>query len=798
MSVRRALQRRISHLFVDEFQDTDPVQAEILLLLAADSPDVHRPFEAQVIPGKLFLVGDPKQSIYRFRRADVLLYERVKKHLIAQGARLVQLSTSFRSVPGIQHCVNAAFAPLMTADLERGQAAYVPLSPFRSVRDTQPEVVALPVPEPYGGFGRITQRQINASLPDAVAAWVDWLISKSGYKVLEAGCDVPVQARHVCLLFKRFKSFDDDVTREYVRALEARRIPHVLSGGRSFHAREEVIALRAALTAIEWPDDGLHVYATLRGPFVALSDEMLLSFKRKFRHLHPFGPVEAEALTPADAEVAEVLSLLRQLHKERNTRPIASTVLSLLEALRAHAGIAIWPTGEQALGNVMRVLDFARAHERRYRVTSFRSFVEWLDKQAELAEAPEAPVIEEGSEGVRIMTVHTAKGLEFPVVVLCDPTAPKRAQRGSRHIDSERKVWAQTLCDVEPRELFVARERVRDQDESEVVRLAYVATTRAKEILVVPTCGDSLIEGWLDVLAPALYPERARFRMPEGNGPNVPAFGPDTVCAWPMEAQRETEDSVAPGQHVPQAGAHRVVWWDPHTLNLKRPPVGGLMQQELLLADEEGGRDEAGMRAYQAWSHARAELLELRAKPSWTSRSITEEAKGEAETQVELKVVDSGAVREDRPSGPRFGTLVHALLERGSAESDLAHLASYAQFIGRGLGASLPEMERAVVDVQRALTHPFWEAVRQAEERCEVFREWPVTLRREDGVLLDGVVDLMFRERDAHGNTKLTVVDFKTDVVLSDLSVYAKQLGMYCAALTRIFGEPCQAVLFRV
>ncbi len=88
--------------------------------------------------------------------------------------------------------------------------------------------------------------------------------------------------------------------------------------------------------------------------------------------------------------------------------------------------------------------------------------------------------------------------------------------------------------------------------------------------------------------------------------------------------------------------------------------------------------------------------------------------------------------------------------------------------------------------------------MREAEARAEVFREWPVTLRRSDGVLLDGVVDMLFRERDAQGKTSLTVVDFKTDVVLTDLSAYQAQLAMYCEALQSIFQEPCRAVLFRV
>ena len=102
------------------------------------------------VPGRLFIVGDPKQSIYRFRRADVGIYRDVCERLEGCGARLVKLTTSFRSVPGIQACVNAAFAPVMTGDAFTLQADYVPLSPFRADTKGQPAVVALPVPEPYG------------------------------------------------------------------------------------------------------------------------------------------------------------------------------------------------------------------------------------------------------------------------------------------------------------------------------------------------------------------------------------------------------------------------------------------------------------------------------------------------------------------------------------------------------------------------------------------------------------------------------------------------------------------------
>ena len=129
--MRADLQRRLTHLFVDEFQDTDPLQAEILLLLSAADPAVARWQDVRPAPGKLFIVGDPKQSIYRFRRADVGTYQAVKELLVAGGAACVHLTTSFRALPAIQRLVNAAFAPAMTRRPRGAQAGYVPLAPHR-------------------------------------------------------------------------------------------------------------------------------------------------------------------------------------------------------------------------------------------------------------------------------------------------------------------------------------------------------------------------------------------------------------------------------------------------------------------------------------------------------------------------------------------------------------------------------------------------------------------------------------------------------------------------------------------
>ena len=162
--VRRSFQRRFKCIFVDEFQDTDPLQAEILLLLASDDPSISKWRDVRPAPGKLFIVGDPKQSIYRFRRADVGIYRDVYAMLEARGAKRVTLSTSFRARPNIQRAINAAFEPVMTTNAEApipanpDRPGYVPLEPFRPDLPDQPSVVVSPCPNPTDRSASPTRR----------------------------------------------------------------------------------------------------------------------------------------------------------------------------------------------------------------------------------------------------------------------------------------------------------------------------------------------------------------------------------------------------------------------------------------------------------------------------------------------------------------------------------------------------------------------------------------------------------------------------------------------------------------
>jgi ATP-dependent exoDNAse (exonuclease V) beta subunit len=769
--VRKYLQDRFTHLFIDEFQDTDPLQAETLLLLSADDPEESNWLKVRPRGGKLFLVGDPKQSIYKFRRADMVLYRQVRAGLMERGVGHVTLTRSFRAVRNIQLCINSAFEMEMTGDPASGQADWAPLEKERPDSSGRPSVVVLPVPRPYKV--RISKDAINRCLPDAIAAYIFWLTKESGWGFSE---------RDVAVLFRRRTQAGNDLTREYARALEARGISHLVAGSKSFHRREEVETLRVALTAVEWPDDELSVFATLKGSLFAIPDEVLLRYRHKHGRLHPFHKPEAQTEV-VFGPVLEALTLLGELHRARNHRPFAATVNALVEATRAHAGFVIRPGGNQILANVVRLADLARGYEMSGGI-SFRGFVEELAAQGEKAEASEAPVLEEDSDGVRLMTVHGAKGLEFPVVILADLTANLAAREPDQFVDGARRLSATRLLHCAPRELAENEPQESARERAEGVRVAYVAATRARDLLVIPAIGDEPFEGWLSPLNKSIYPSKLDWRR-SSPAAGCPAFGQATVVERPVDYDREDEFSVKPGLIQPERGEHQVVWWDPSKLNLNVEGGLGLRQQEILA--EDGG---ASLAVYRAWQSERETLLKQGARPEFQIflPSLAADVPPGELISVEMLTVPKA---DGRPGGRRFGTLVHAILrdvELGASASSIRKLAALH---ARSIGAPAEESEAACVAVERALAHPVFVGARAAS-RCH--REYPVTLKLEDGGLLEGVIDMAYVDSGVW-----TIVDFKTDAEVGDRrGQYERQLQWYAYALAELSGTPARPFLLSI
>jgi ATP-dependent exoDNAse (exonuclease V) beta subunit len=764
------LQRLYQRIFVDEFQDTDPLQAEILLLLAASDPAERDWRQARPAPGKLYVVGDPKQSIYRFRRADARLFHRICHGLRGDGVGARSLTASTRSTQAIQSFVNAAF--------ENSIEDYLPLEGGVEGPADQPAIVALPMPFPYG-TRNISNVKIDACSPNAVAAFIEWLCRHSGWKVRDRATKtwVGVRPEHVCILFRRFTNFGTDLTQEYVRCLEARGIAHLLVGSKSFHRREEVGTLRTALRAIEWPDDELSVFAVLRGSLFAILDDTLLHFKNAHGRFHPMMELPEE-IDPEFAPIREGLQLLRELHRRRNYRPIADTIHALLEATRAHAGFAFRKGGERVLANVYRLTDLARSFEVSGAATSFRAFVEYLETEYDGSDTSEAPVLEQEGGGVQLMTVHKAKGLEFPVVILADLTAKLTGPQGAdRTSDPETRLCAQRLLWCAPWELLDAAATEAKADEEEALRIAYVAATRARDLLVVAAIGEEeRAGGWLSPLHDALYPPKDRWRA-AALAPGCPPFGATTVLNRPPD--HEEEVSVRPGLHSPKAGAHQVVWFDPAVLGLRAARSDGVENEEVLKGTPEQAAE--GLRLYHEWRDRRAARIERGSVPSF--RTTTAEALGRAAAAPITVETITLPIAPGRPGGRKFGRLVHDMLQHATPAEDVESLAA---IWGRRHGAGESERSSAIEVVRAALAHDAL-AVPAGARR---YRELPVMVRLEDGTVVDGRIDFAWSDGQSW-----TVIDYKTD---RREKRNVAQVQLYALALQRATGLPVRGIVLEV
>jgi ATP-dependent exoDNAse (exonuclease V) beta subunit len=417
------------------------------------------------------------------------------------------------------------------------------------------------------------------------------------------------------------------------------------------------------------------------------------------------------------------------------------------------------------------------------------------------------------------MTVHKAKGLEFPIVVLADMTAKLRAAAASRFVDPDRRVSAIRLAGCSPLELIEHEAEELQRDDAEGVRVAYVAATRARDLLVVPAVGDQPRDGWIEPLNGAIYPPAPARRRAQ-RAPGCPPFRTtDSVVSRPNGDPAGAE-TVCPGLHTWSEG-HHVVWWDPHILALGAEPPLGIKRPELIVKDVAPRVVEAGLAEYEAWRVRHESSVAAGAQPAIAVRTATAWARNPdqsdsvrlkpdtTDTNIGVETLPVGSAfrrtalppvetidltaAEKRPTGRRFGTLVHAVLASVSLDADEV-IDGLAMTHGRVLGATDEEVGAVTGIVRRVLAHPFLHRARAAAAAGRCRREVPIALRDGDRSLIEGVIDLAFEEEDGW-----TVIDFKTDEELQSASAaYERQTGLYAAALRLVSGRPVKPFIMHV
>ncbi|CAN5294102.1 UvrD-helicase domain-containing protein [soil metagenome] len=475
--VRATLSTRYRRLLLDEFQDTDPIQIELAVRIAGGRDASQDSWQDVAIPpGSLFVVGDPKQSIYRFRRADIGMYLQAQRVLGLQG---VSLTTNFRTVTPILDWVNTFFGSLITAE-EGKQPAYAGLDSCReSEPDAGPPVTVLGAVEHLDGPNASTLREREAA---DVAGMLRVALDPAGpWGVFDRRTAMwrDARAADVAVLVPSRTSLPF-----LEAAFDAEGVPYRAESSSLVYEASEVRDLLGAARAVADPSDALALVTALRSALFGCGDDDLWRWKQAGGVFHLLAPVTDEM---AAMPVGQALGYLRRLHRESRWMP-PSELLGRLVADRRMleaAGRTAGPRARDQWRRLRFVVDQARAWSEAEH-GGLRAYLAWASRQGEeTSRVAEAVLPETDAEAVRVMTVHAAKGLEFPIVVLSGMTSGKYTPRGVRLLWTADSYAVSIRQGLHTEDFETAQPVDEQMDDLERRRLLYVAATRARDHLVV-------------------------------------------------------------------------------------------------------------------------------------------------------------------------------------------------------------------------------------------------------------------------------------------------------------------------
>ena len=474
--VRVTLSARIDVILIDEFQDTDPLQLDIAFALAAADPSAPVPAweAARLAEGKLLLVGDPKQSIYRFRGADISLWDRTKR-LFPDG--LERLGQNFRTVPPLLEWVNRVFTHVIADGADGVQPRYEALAPFRpDVRDA-PAVVVVGTCVPEARAIELRQREADdlakLILTMKVQSWpVNDDRVEDGWR--------PARFDDIAVLVPTRTPL-----RQLERTLDDHDIPYRIESRSLVWATDAVRELLSVLAAIDDPDDDVALIAALRAPAFACSDVDLLQWRLAggaWDHRRP--PPDTIGV---DHPVAHAMAALAAYHAARLEVPVDELVERVIRERKLVELTFAQRRPRDHWRRLRFVLDQSRAFVEAGGA-SLGDFVAWAQLQTdESATIVEAPAPEPDDDAVRILTIHGSKGLEFPIVVLAGLSSTGTSNGPRVHFGDERPEVAMGARErrfATPGYEALADEAA-DAERHEAKRLLYVAATRARDHLVV-------------------------------------------------------------------------------------------------------------------------------------------------------------------------------------------------------------------------------------------------------------------------------------------------------------------------
>ena len=472
--VRRLLKEKFDVFFIDEFQDTDPVQGEIFLFLSEEKTQcASRWQDVRLAPGKIIVVGDPKQSIYRFRGADITAYELFTDLIIQQHGEKCFLQQNHRSAPDIVASANEICSRAMVQEAAF-QPQYVPIFPAKEI--SGPSVEWLFVRPADEGAAADDYRHNQA---ERIA---DWISTHVGRMTLQDGHKLTYQ--DITLLTRA-----STTAGPYIDALRRRNIPFNVETDKDFFRKQEINDFLNFLRVIADPNDKIALAGVLRSPLGGLTDEELYQVQKR-GELSLYVSSDNEAVKTCYEEI-------KKFAQKAGRMDIKSLLESILAESFLPEACAAAYEGERTLASLHRLVRIAQTKVEQT-PANLGQFVAGIKE--ELTAHPErlgAGVAEDAANAVSVMTVHKSKGLGFPVVIFADLSKKDNTSSADpvRHAFSWQYnmhgLRAGKICDIN---LAFLEEEQRKHSRCEEVRILYVALTRAKEHLLLVADGRKGVE----------------------------------------------------------------------------------------------------------------------------------------------------------------------------------------------------------------------------------------------------------------------------------------------------------------
>jgi len=735
--VRNALKSRYHALLIDEFQDTDPLQGELLLYLAEEAASAASGWQKlRLEPGKLFIVGDPKQSIYRFRGADIMAYSHFESLLESQGALRCVLSVNFRSGREIIGAVNHILPKVLRG--EPGlQPNYTPIAPSPAAESAPAQLRAEAVLiSPPKDEKRVSADEWRENQAAFIADWIEENRGK-----LEAEPGRKLEHKDVAVLLRATTALDI-----YLEAFKRRGIPYAVEEDRFFYSTQETADLLNLLRAAGDPSDKMALCGLLRSPLGGLTDRELCELSRRG------GLDSLRAAPPEFAGLEEFYAMLRGLNSQAGRVPPDALLEMALEGAFAPELLGRAYHGEQTVSNIRKFARIAARHALEEGL-GLEGFIRRAgDFIGDRAREGESPLADEFMDAVRIMTVHKAKGLEFPVVIIPDISG-RRGGGGKK--PELRCDWVKGTAGLRAGRyadcaMAALEECERRHESFEEVRNFYVALTRAR--------GRLMLVG------------------------NLAAPGAETYAGYLAAA------GIIPSEPDAQEG-------------FKSSP---LMPLRLVEWRESGSPKRAARAAaaatplanpaawHAAWKERTAARALVAGAERFTSPTAIERGEEAGQIAQELEEFSAG------PDRLLLGKLCHRVLEMHGfggriTEEEVKAALNYFAFQHH-----VPDYEAAAREAHEILSAFAESGIYREIAAAEIIgREYPFTCRLETGraSAMRGVMDIVLRRAG-----RLVIMDYKTEYAAAGREAlaaekYRVQAQAYREAAARLFGEPAELEL---